>query len=219
MKPRTTFLLHGAGQNPPSWQDVVTRLGGERSLVAPWLKGLKPTQGFSFDLGAAVGDLATQVETRGLDRVDLVGNTLGGIVALRFAAELPDRVGRLVLVNTPVMPSRGVLRVQRALTRLMPESRFTEAGVTKRAVMEALRAMGEANLSVDLGAVRAPVLAVVGSGDQMASASVDLLRQAIPDLRVESLAGTDLLRDQPAALADLVAEFLATDDEPDQAEG
>ena len=68
MTPRTLLFLHGAGQNPPTWQDVVTDVGPDRPLHAPWLRGLKPTDGRGFDIDGAVADLVSLMELRDLTR-------------------------------------------------------------------------------------------------------------------------------------------------------
>jgi pimeloyl-ACP methyl ester carboxylesterase len=51
------------------------------------------------DLLALTGDFGNRPMT-------LVGHSYGGLVALRFALDYPERVGRLVLVEAPLPPSR-----------------------------------------------------------------------------------------------------------------
>ena len=61
------------------------------------------TDGMAEDLGAVLDAL-------GLDRIDLLGHSLGGMIALRFVLAHPDRVRSLIL-----MDSSG-----QAMTKLMP---------------------------------------------------------------------------------------------------
>ena len=49
-------------------------------------------------------DLATSIEA---ERIDLVGNSMGGYFAMAFAIAHPERVRRLVLVGAPVGLDRG----------------------------------------------------------------------------------------------------------------
>ncbi len=56
-------------------------------------------------------DLAAALDALGLARVDLLGHSLGGMIALRFTLAHPERVASLVLMDTAA----------RSLGRLMPE--------------------------------------------------------------------------------------------------
>ncbi len=206
-EPRTCLLLHGAGMSPPSWQDVVTELGG-RPLHAPWLRGLKPTQSGGFDLDAAVSELLTRLDLDDLERVDLCGVQLGGMVALRMAAQAPAKVGAVVVVDTPVVPSAAALRVQRTLMRLMPERAFAASGVTKAKALEAMSAMSGLDLSDDLGRVTAPVLVVASQGDRAAVAGAEVLRQRLASAETVELQGSSPLREQAGPLARAVTDFL-----------
>jgi lipase len=55
-----------------------------------------------WDLDAHVGDVSGTLDALGLVRVDVVGHSFGGRVALEFAARYPERVGRLALLDAAV---------------------------------------------------------------------------------------------------------------------
>lgn len=198
-------LLHGPGQSPPSWQSVVENLDPERPMHAPWLRGLKPTESGQFDLSAASVAVEQMLELRGVERVDLVGTSLGGMVALRLAADNPAMVRRLVLISTPVVPSKSALRVQRAMLALRPARKFTE--VPKAMVLEALDALARSEISTDLSRVTAPTLVIVPAADQPLLAAAEIMRSQL-DARVETIEGEgDLLRDHGQRLASLIDDF------------
>ena len=46
-----------------------------------------------------MADLAALIDSLGEDRVDLMGSSWGALVAIQYAAENPDRVGRIVVVD------------------------------------------------------------------------------------------------------------------------
>jgi pimeloyl-ACP methyl ester carboxylesterase/AraC-like DNA-binding protein len=54
----------------------------------------------NFDFEAMVGDLAAVVDAAELERFDLLGISHGGAIAMAYAARNPDRVRKLVLVNS-----------------------------------------------------------------------------------------------------------------------
>lgn len=98
----TTVLLHGIGSNATPFGPVLARLQREvRRVVAPDYPG----HGFSrLSRGALTPDLLFESLSRVLDdTLDepaiLVGNSLGGALALHYAITRPQRVRALVLVS------------------------------------------------------------------------------------------------------------------------
>ena len=202
------IFLHGPGQSPPSWRDVVGAINPEQPMVAPWLKGLKPTDHGGFHIDQAVEAVVDTMEVRGAERADLVGYSLGGLVALRMAAVYPRKVAHLVLISTPVVPSHHQLSRQRMVVKMTPAVMFR--GVDKEHVLAALDAMLVADLGVDLTGVTAPTLAVTATDDPVGRASADLLSSEIK-AQTKLLSGADpnLLQTAPTELAQLVSDFCA----------
>ena len=202
------IFLHGPGQSPPVWQGVVGAINPEQPMVAPWLKGLKPTEHEGFDMDRAVEAVVDVMEVRGAEKADLVGYSLGGLVALRMALSYPEKVGHLVLISTPVAPSPKAIARQRMMVKLAPSVLFKE--VSKEHVLAALDALIKADLGVDLTRVTTPILAIAAEGDAMGRASMDLLAHDAHAV-TRYLPGTDpnLLTTAPAALAQLISDFCA----------
>jgi lipase len=105
----------GAADAPPlvclhgvtSWGGRFRRLAVERlgafHVFAPDLRG----HGVSdweppWNLAAHTGDLVDTLDALHLGRVDVVGHSFGGRLALELAARRPERVGRLVLLDPAV---------------------------------------------------------------------------------------------------------------------
>lgn len=93
-------LLHGVGANRGIWRDVVHQLAVDRLVLAPDLPGFGDSSpvGAGFTLDGTANALADELSQRVPGRFDLVGNSLGGAVALALALARPDLVRRLVLV-------------------------------------------------------------------------------------------------------------------------
>jgi pimeloyl-ACP methyl ester carboxylesterase len=91
-------LLPGTGLTARSWDVVAASLSATRSVLAVDLRGHGESRWpgtYSIDLMAA--DVGALLARRGDGPVDLVGHSLGGLVALRLPAAVPQRVRRLVL--------------------------------------------------------------------------------------------------------------------------
>ena len=98
-------LLHGGGPGASAWSNFGRNLpvfaGRFRTLMMDqpgFGKSDKPpVTGSYFTFSADA--LAALLDELGIERVHLVGNSLGGGTAVRFALNHPDRAGRLVLMG------------------------------------------------------------------------------------------------------------------------
>jgi len=103
-------LIHGSGPGVTSyanWRLVLPALAENFRVVAPDMVGF----GFSerpANIEYGVQTWADQVvglmDTLELPKAHLVGNSFGGAIALRIAAQHPDRVGKLVLMGSMGVP-------------------------------------------------------------------------------------------------------------------
>jgi pimeloyl-ACP methyl ester carboxylesterase/AraC-like DNA-binding protein len=62
--------------------------------------GMSETAPVEFTFEAMVGDLGSVVDDLGLERCDLLGVAHGGAIAIAYAARHPERVRKLILVNS-----------------------------------------------------------------------------------------------------------------------
>ncbi len=93
-------LLHGLLGSLSIWLGVARRLARDFSVHALDLRnhgGSFHSMEFNYPVMAA--DVAAFLDARGLERVHLVGHSMGGKVAMQFAADFPGRLSRLVVVD------------------------------------------------------------------------------------------------------------------------
>lgn len=96
------LLVHGIGSRHETWAPIVDELARHFTVIAPDLLGhgqsAKPRADYSIG-GYANGlrDLLTVLE---IDRVTVLGHSLGGGIAMQFAYQFPHRTERIVLVGT-----------------------------------------------------------------------------------------------------------------------
>jgi pimeloyl-ACP methyl ester carboxylesterase len=171
-------------------------------------------------------DVTNLLDALGLDRVDLVGYSMGGVVALLTAVGEP-RVRRLVVggigagaveaggVDTSVLPPE-VLRA--ALLTDDPDSiehpaaagfrRFTERpGVDRLAL--AAQAASVHRARIPLGEIRASTLVLAGRRDDLA-ARPEVLAAAIPAARLRLVGGDHGGALQAPEFARAIVEFLGS---------
>jgi pimeloyl-ACP methyl ester carboxylesterase len=94
-------LLHGFASSIVTWRDVMPALARTRDVVAldfPGFGGSEVRQGLPPSAYPAL--VLGLMDRLGLPRASLVGNSLGGGVAVVVAARHPERVDRLVLIDS-----------------------------------------------------------------------------------------------------------------------
>lgn len=96
------LLLHGTGGHIENYARNIMALARRRRVVAMdflWHGGSACPDLTPAVIPALVDQVCDVLDTLGIARADLVGQSLGGWVALRAALRHPGRVGRLVLVT------------------------------------------------------------------------------------------------------------------------
>lgn len=209
---RLLVLLHGLGQSPQSWQDVVTTLPSGFRTVAPWLRGLRPARQQEFSVEGASDDVLALLNQHGVDQMCLVGVSLGAVVALDAAVRAPETVSHLVLVAGQVNPPKSVLRMQKLAFRLVPARRLASWGIEKKRFLEALDRVGTVDYRSRLKDVTARTLVAVGANDRANLPAARDLAAGIPGARLEVVpgAGQDVNTDAPEAFNALLWPFLAS---------
>ena len=101
------ILLHGYPDNLQIWSELALRLADKFEVIAfDW-----PGMGYSeaWPGGTTPFHMAERLHTildeLGIERASLVGMDMGGQPALVFAANFPERIDRLVVMNSLVWPS------------------------------------------------------------------------------------------------------------------
>jgi pimeloyl-ACP methyl ester carboxylesterase len=112
-----TVFLHGLGGAAADWSDVVDRLPDADcyALDLPGFGESPPPAHGRYGLADHAASVAAVIGLLDVGPVRLVGNSLGGAVALRLAASRPDLVGSLALL-CPALPD---LRVRRTVAELL----------------------------------------------------------------------------------------------------
>ncbi|WP_420032488.1 alpha/beta fold hydrolase [Streptomyces sp. cg28] len=93
-------LVHGAGPGSVTWDALVDRFTDRHTVILPDLSGSDPVPdpGEDLTLEGLTNELAAVVEDRDAGPADIVGHSLGAVVALSLAATRPELVRRLIPV-------------------------------------------------------------------------------------------------------------------------
>jgi pimeloyl-ACP methyl ester carboxylesterase len=233
------LFLHGAGFTG-QWLPFHAALAEQADLIAPehigfgatpmqpWLKGID-------DMVLHYDDLVREL---GLERFDLVGYSIGGWIAARYAALWPERVRTLTLIvpaglrlpGTPTPPDLFLMEPEQLIDHLFLDKTHAEEVMAPPAGMDPIdfaMAMYEQMATVArltwnprhdrqlprlLRRITAPTLLVGAEDDQLLpdENTVQSYGGLIPQARIERIAGTGhaLVVEQPEAVAGTIRSFI-----------
>lgn len=117
------LLLHGFTGSTTTWTSFCQQWGGHSKLIIPDLIGHGLTGPADadierFQIEAAAADMVELLDCLGLGKVDLLGYSMGGRLALTFALLYPERVRKLVLESA----SPGLLTEDERKLRRMKDA-------------------------------------------------------------------------------------------------
>ena len=201
-----TVFLHGLGQTAESWNKVTraTEMADNSVCLdlAEMVKGKAATYSNLYSAFSAMCDAEKE-------DIILCGLSLGGVLALNYAIDYPQKVKALVLIAAQYkMPTR-LLKLQNALFRFMPQSMFQQTGFGKSDFISLCNTMAELDFRDSLKQISCSVLVVCGGKDKPnKKASMELagiLKHSqfaeIPE------AGHEVNLESPEKLAALLGEF------------
>lgn len=116
-RPRDPLIVcvHGLGGSAMNWAAIAPLLTDRYRVIAPDLAGhgLTRSGGRGCDVASNRALLHAFLESVSADPVILMGNSMGGMIALLEASAAPERISRLILVDPalPFVPARPDLLV------------------------------------------------------------------------------------------------------------
>ena len=198
------LFLHGLGQGPDSWRAVAERLTGVDAVIP--------------DLGAMLAGRADYLALRGAlfavcdaekAPLHLCGLSLGGVLALAYAAHRPERVASLVLIGTPYTMPKRLLKLQDLLFAITPRTAFESLGLTKRQMRGHSLSMATLEIPALLPRVRCRTLVLCGEKDRANRKAARQLQEGLSNAAMQTIdgAGHEANREAPEALSAALAAF------------
>ncbi|MFD5146114.1 alpha/beta hydrolase [Streptomyces sp. NPDC058401] len=90
---------------PPAYMNGLREMSGSRTFTLLHPRGTghseAPADRDAYRMEDYVADIELTRSRLGVERLDLLGHSHGGVVAAHYAAAHPDRVNALILLNTP----------------------------------------------------------------------------------------------------------------------
>lgn len=200
------IFLHGLGQTPTDWNNTFDVMENKKDIVCPDLsKWLLNKTSCYLTLYHALEKYCESFH----EPLNLCGLSLGGILAMQYGIEHPDKVNSLVLIGTQYIMPKRLLKLQNILFRFMPNSTFSDMGFQKADFISLCNSMTELDFQQNLKDIHCRVLIVCGEKDKANKSASLQMKELIPnaELVIINNAGHEVNKDQPIELGKQLNTF------------
>lgn len=195
------ILIHGLGQNEVSWNKVEEELKSNNIKVE--------TPSLYLMLKDITSDYATLYEKFSNycnnfdEKLNLCGLSLGGILAIDYAKEHPDKVNSLILIGTPYKVPKFLFKVQELIFKVMSKSTFEKIGCEKKDFISLVNSMS------NLDKITCKTLILCGVKDNQNMESAKLLNKSINNSSFKTINNSshEVNVDNPKELANTIYDF------------
>lgn len=204
----TNILVHGLGQTDKSWNKVKEILNQDNiNVETPNLFEITKNYQLSYEnVFTVFVDYCNSFS----DKLNLVGLSLGGILAINYAILHPEKVNSITLCGVPYEIPKKLFKLQNFIFKFMPKKSFQNMGVSKENFIQLTNSMAELNIKEKISKIKCNTLVICGENDKANIESAKLLNENIKnsELKIIRNAGHEINIDSPEEFAKIIKEFL-----------
>ena len=200
------ILIHGSGHKADSWNKVDSYLNNDKDMLWPNLSTILNRKEASYtNLYSSFAEYCNKID----GKIDLCGLSLGGILALNFAIDYPDKIEKLVLIGTPHKVPKVMFSIQNIIFKFLPKKLFETMAFNKKDTFILGNTMKKLDFSKRVQNVKCPTLVICGEKDNSNIKSAHYLAENIKNAKLEIMknAGHIINEESPKELARLLNEF------------
>lgn len=130
--PLTALCMHGLTRNHRDFEPMIAKLNGRFAFVAVDVRGrgrsARDPDPSHYTPATYAGDMIALLDHLGLQRVALIGTSMGGLMSMLMMRTVPERVLGVVLNDVgPVLERAGLQRIAGYVTEVKPLADWTAA--------------------------------------------------------------------------------------------
>ena len=200
------IFVHGSGHKAASWEKTISYITDSEGIVCPNLSSILEGKEASYEnLYSSFVKYCSEMD----GQIHLCGLSLGGILALNFALDFPQKVKTLVLIGTPYKVPKAAFGFQNVIFRFLPKSVFETMAFDKKDTFALGNTMKNLDFSDKVKNVKCPTLILCGEKDSANLKSAVYLSQNIrnAELKIIENTGHVVNEENPKALADILTEY------------
>lgn len=202
------IFVHGSGQKAASWKKTISYMTDGEDILCPELSSI--LQGREASYGNLYSSFIEYCS--GTDgQIHLCGLSLGGILALNYALDFPEKVKTLVLIGTPHKIPKTMLGIQNIIFRFLPKSVFETMAFDKKNTFILGNSMKDLDFIKRAKAIRCPALVICGRKDRVNMESALFLSRQMKHAELEIMDNTGHVvnEENPRELARILTKYYA----------
>ena len=201
------ILIHGLGQNSESWDNTSVYLKENNiDIICPDL--FEITENTSKDYKMLYNTFSDFCNNQ-KEKLNLCGLSLGGVLALDYAKEYPEKVNSIILIGTPYKIPKALFKLQGLIFHIMPKRVFEKMCCSKREFLTLVNSMSNLDIAKDLETIKCNSLIICGDKDNANMENAKLLNKSIKNskFKVTSNSSHEVNIDNPKELANIIYDF------------
>ena len=123
------ILIHGSGHKAKSWDKMISYMENKKDILNPDLSTILNGKDASYNnLYSQFIEYCNKID----GKINLCGLSLGGILALNYTLDFPEKVNSLILIGIPYKVPKVIFRVQNIIFKFLPKSLFESMAFNKK---------------------------------------------------------------------------------------
>ena len=200
------ILIHGSGHKADSWNKVISNMNNDKDILCPDLSTILNGKEASYNnLYSSFAEYCNKLD----GKIELCGLSLGGILALNYAIEYPNKVEKLVLIGTTHKVPKVMFSIQNVIFKFLPKKIFETMAFNKKDTFILGNTMKKLDFSNRVKNIKCPTLIICGEKDSSNIKSAHYLAENIKNAKLEIMKNTGHIinEENPKELLELLTEF------------
>lgn len=200
------ILIHGSGHKAASWNETISHMENSDDILCPNLVSILEGKEASYvNLYSSFIEYCGKID----GPIHLCGISLGGILALNYALDFPEKTKTLILIGTPYKVPKAAFAFQNMIFRFLPKSVFENMAFDKKDTFALGNSMKSLDFSSRVQNIKCPTLIICGKKDNANIKSAYYLAQNIKnaELKIIENVGHVVNEEAPEVLAKILDEY------------
>ena len=200
------ILIHGSGHKATSWNEMISHMENNSDILCPNLVSvLKGKEASYVNLYSSFTEYCGKID----GQIHLCGISLGGILALNYTLDFPEKTKTLILISTPYKVPKAAFAFQNMLFRFLPKSVFENMAFDKKDTFALGNSMKSLDFSDRVENIKCPTLIICGKKDNANMKSAYYLAQNIKnaELKIIENVGHVINEEAPETLAKILDDY------------
>ena len=200
------ILIHGSGHKAASWNETISHMENSDDILCPNLVSILEGKEASYvNLYSSFTEYCGKID----GPVHLCGISLGGILALNYALDFPEKTKTLILIGTPYKVPKAAFAFQNMIFRFLPKSVFENMAFDKKDTFALGNSMKSLDFSSRVQNIKCPTLIICGKKDNANMKSAYYLAQNIKnaELKIIENVGHVVNEEAPETLAKILDDY------------